>query len=80
MSEYDFALVEDKARLNQKDMNPIVACVALHRIKAYYGSVDLYFGKPELIATDPVSELWTYPFPFLFPQHHHAPHTHTHAN
>ncbi|KAG0048426.1 hypothetical protein BGZ83_006610 [Gryganskiella cystojenkinii] len=50
MSEYDFALVEDKSRA--VDANPIVACVGLHRIKAHYGSVDVYFGKPELIATD----------------------------
>jgi len=55
MSEHDFALVEDKTRLRKEGLNPIVACVALHRFKAYYGSVDMYFGKPELIATDPAS-------------------------
>ncbi|KAI1318270.1 hypothetical protein EDD11_006966 [Mortierella claussenii] len=51
MSEYDYALVEDTKREN--DQNPIVACVSLHRHLAYYGSVNLHFGKPELIATDP---------------------------
>ncbi|KAG0202452.1 hypothetical protein BGX28_005028 [Mortierella sp. GBA30] len=50
MSENDYALVEDTKR--QKSKNPIVACVSLHRVSAYYGSVDLTFGKPELIATD----------------------------
>ncbi|KAF9425832.1 hypothetical protein BGZ94_007183 [Podila epigama] len=51
MSEYDYALVEDTRR--DKGKNPIVACVSLHRLEGYYGSVDLTFGKPELIATDP---------------------------
>ncbi|ORZ12030.1 hypothetical protein BCR41DRAFT_387512 [Lobosporangium transversale] len=51
MSEHDYALVEDTKRSNGK--NPIVACVSLHRVRAFYGSVDLSFGKPELIATDP---------------------------
>ncbi|KAI1317704.1 hypothetical protein EDD11_008010 [Mortierella claussenii] len=51
MSEHDYALVEDTKR--EKGKNPIVACVALHRCLAYYGSVDMYIGKPELIATDP---------------------------
>ncbi|KAF9959001.1 hypothetical protein BGZ72_010441 [Mortierella alpina] len=51
MSEYDYALVEDTQR--EKGLNPIVACVSLQRCKAYYGSVDVTFGKPELIATDP---------------------------
>ncbi|KAF9561823.1 hypothetical protein EC968_005601 [Mortierella alpina] len=49
MSEFDYALVEDTTV--QTGKNPIVACVSLHRLKAYYGSVDLFFGNPELIAT-----------------------------
>ncbi|KAF8948139.1 hypothetical protein BGZ47_006247 [Haplosporangium gracile] len=52
MSEYDYALVEDTANM-AKGLNPIVACVALHNVPAYYGSVNLVFGKPELIATEP---------------------------
>ncbi|KAF8934205.1 hypothetical protein BGZ58_005861 [Dissophora ornata] len=51
MSEFDYALVEDTKR--EKGKNPIVACVSLHRCLAYYGSVDVHFGKPELIATNP---------------------------
>ncbi|KAF9941443.1 hypothetical protein BGZ75_006798 [Mortierella antarctica] len=51
MTEYDYALVEDTKR--EKGFNPIVACVSLHQDRAYYGSVDVTFGKPELIATDP---------------------------
>ncbi|KAG0015329.1 hypothetical protein BGZ81_011730 [Podila clonocystis] len=51
LSEFDFALVEDRTR--GADKNPIVACVSLHRFEAYYGSVDLTFGRPQLIATDP---------------------------
>ncbi|KAF9572023.1 hypothetical protein EC968_010428 [Mortierella alpina] len=51
MSEYDYALVEDTKR--EKGLNPIVACVSLHQNKGYYGSVDVTYGKPELIATDP---------------------------
>ncbi|GJJ77732.1 hypothetical protein EMPS_10091 [Entomortierella parvispora] len=51
MSEYDYALVEDTQR--GKGANPVVACVCLHHVKAYYGSVDVTFGKPELVATDP---------------------------
>lgn len=51
MSEYDYALVEDTTR--GQDLNPIVSCIALHRLKCYYGSVNVHFGKPELIATDP---------------------------
>ncbi|KAG0013716.1 hypothetical protein BGZ82_002034 [Podila clonocystis] len=51
MKEYDYALVEDKNRGEGK--NPIVACVSLHRHEGYYGSVNLTFGHPELIATDP---------------------------
>jgi len=52
MKEYDYALVEDKNRGEGK--NPVVACVSLHRHEGYYGSVNLTFGHPELIATDPV--------------------------
>ncbi|KAG0350261.1 hypothetical protein BG005_010203 [Podila minutissima] len=51
MKEYDYALVEDKNRGEGK--NPIVACVSLQRHEGYYGSVNLTFGHPELIATDP---------------------------
>ncbi|KAG0200567.1 hypothetical protein BGX33_010909 [Mortierella sp. NVP41] len=51
MSEFNYALVEDTKRKEGK--NPIVACVSIHRVRAYYGSVKLFFGKPELIATDP---------------------------
>ncbi|CAO3569685.1 unnamed protein product [Mortierella alpina] len=51
MTEYDYALVEDTKR--EKGFNPIVACVSLQQSKAYYGSTDVTFGKPELIATDP---------------------------
>ena len=52
MSEFDYALVEDTKR--EEGKNPIVACVSLHRYLAYYGSVDVHFGKAELIATNPV--------------------------
>lgn len=51
MSEHDYALIEDTKR--EEGKNPIVACVSLHRMRAFYGSIDLFFGKPELIATDP---------------------------
>ncbi|KAG0196593.1 hypothetical protein BGX33_001491 [Mortierella sp. NVP41] len=52
MSEFDYALVEDTKRAPGK--NPIVACLALHRVRAYYGCVDdLFFGRPDVIATDP---------------------------
>lgn len=51
MSENDYALIEDTKR--EAGKNPIVACVSIHRVRAFYGSVDLFFGKPELIATDP---------------------------
>ncbi|KAG0287185.1 hypothetical protein BGZ98_004772, partial [Dissophora globulifera] len=51
MSEFDYALVEHIQRGEGK--NPIVACMALHRHAAYYGSVNVYFGKPEFIVTDP---------------------------
>ncbi|CAO3566582.1 unnamed protein product [Mortierella alpina] len=49
MSEFDYALVEDTTV--ETGTNPIVACASLHRLKAYYGSVDLFFGHLELIAT-----------------------------
>ncbi|KAF9549471.1 hypothetical protein EC957_003860 [Mortierella hygrophila] len=52
MSEHDYALVEDTNN-KAKGLNPIVACVAIHSVPAYYGSVNLVFGKPELIATEP---------------------------
>ena len=54
MSEHDFALIEDTHR-RATDKNPIIACAGLHRVRAFYGSssVQLFFGKPELIATDP---------------------------
>ncbi|KAF9130517.1 hypothetical protein BGW39_002975 [Mortierella sp. 14UC] len=52
MTEYDYALVEDTNN-KANDKNPIVACVSLHEVPAYYGSVQLVFGKPELIATEP---------------------------
>ncbi|KAF9200360.1 hypothetical protein BGZ49_009417 [Haplosporangium sp. Z 27] len=49
MAEYDYAIVED---LNcESGKNPIAACAALHRVRAYYGCVNLLIGKPELIAT-----------------------------
>ncbi|KAF9088715.1 hypothetical protein BGX23_007148 [Mortierella sp. AD031] len=51
MSEFDYAVVEDTGRKDCK--NPIVSCVCLLRVRAYYGSVKLFFGEPELIATDP---------------------------
>ncbi|KAF8974922.1 hypothetical protein BGZ46_009594 [Entomortierella lignicola] len=51
MADQDYALVEDTKYKPGK--NPIVACVSLHRVHAYYGCVDLFFGKPELIATNP---------------------------
>ncbi|KAK3808318.1 MAG: hypothetical protein J3Q66DRAFT_354514 [Benniella sp.] len=51
MSEYDYAVVEDPNR--GKGKNPLVACAALHRCLIYYGSVNFYVGKPELIATEP---------------------------
>ncbi|KAG0375123.1 hypothetical protein BGX24_009515 [Mortierella sp. AD032] len=51
MSEFNYALVEDTNRESGK--NPIVACVSIHRVRAYYGSVKMFLGKPELIATDP---------------------------
>ncbi|KAF9130381.1 hypothetical protein BGW39_003130 [Mortierella sp. 14UC] len=50
MSEFNYALVEDTKRSDGK--NPIVACVSIHRLRVYCGSVKLFFGKPELIATD----------------------------
>ncbi|KAF9908170.1 hypothetical protein EC991_010191 [Linnemannia zychae] len=50
MSEFNYALVEDTKRKDGK--NPIVACASIHRLRAYYGSIKLFFGKPELIATD----------------------------
>ncbi|KAF9935065.1 hypothetical protein FBU30_008558 [Linnemannia zychae] len=52
MSEFDYALVEDTNN-HAKGKNPIIACVAFHQVPAHYGSVDLVFGKPELIATEP---------------------------
>ncbi|KAG0286552.1 hypothetical protein BGZ96_009363 [Linnemannia gamsii] len=52
MSEFSYALVEDTKR-RVTDKNPIVACASIHRVRAYYGKVKLFFGKPELIATDP---------------------------
>ncbi|GJJ68966.1 hypothetical protein EMPS_01312 [Entomortierella parvispora] len=55
MSEYDHAVVEDTQRRKQpghENANPIVACAGLHRARAFYGCVPLFFGKPELIATD----------------------------
>lgn len=52
MSEFNYALVEDTKRKGT-DKNPVVACVSIHRVRAYYGSIKLFFGKPELIATDP---------------------------
>ncbi|KAG0055276.1 hypothetical protein BGZ90_005790 [Linnemannia elongata] len=52
MSEYDYALVEDTNN-KAKGLNPIVACVSLLSVPAYYGSVNLDFGEPELIATEP---------------------------
>ncbi|KAF9153189.1 hypothetical protein BG015_003893 [Linnemannia schmuckeri] len=52
MSEYDFALVEDTTN-KAKGLNPIVACVSLHQVPAYYGSINLVFGKSELVATEP---------------------------
>ncbi|KFH72810.1 hypothetical protein MVEG_00036 [Podila verticillata NRRL 6337] len=51
MKEYDYALVEDRNRGEGK--NPVVACVSLQRHEGYYGCVNLTFGHPELIATDP---------------------------
>ncbi|KAF8935397.1 hypothetical protein BGZ47_009966 [Haplosporangium gracile] len=52
MSEFDYALVED-TKCKGTDKNPIVACVSIQRVRAYYGSLKLFFGKPELIATNP---------------------------
>ncbi|KAF9982870.1 hypothetical protein BGZ65_002418, partial [Modicella reniformis] len=52
MMDRDYALVEDTKR-RKTGKNPIVACVSLHRTRAYYGCVDLFFGKPELVASDP---------------------------
>ncbi|KAG0303222.1 hypothetical protein BGZ98_006888, partial [Dissophora globulifera] len=51
MSEFDYAVVEDTKR--EEGKNPIVACVSLHRHLAYYGSVNVHFGKPEVVASDP---------------------------
>ncbi|KAG0262779.1 hypothetical protein BG011_009700 [Mortierella polycephala] len=51
MSENHYALVEDTKRKDGE--NPIVACVSLHTVSGFYGSINLPFGKPELIATDP---------------------------
>ncbi|KAG0048423.1 hypothetical protein BGZ83_006607 [Gryganskiella cystojenkinii] len=53
MKEYDYALVEDTQRHLKDGGNPVIACVCLQRRKAYYGSVDFYFGMPEFVATDP---------------------------
>lgn len=55
MKEYDYALVEDTTR--GEGLNPVVACTCLQRVKGYYGSVEVYMGMPELIATDPVKTL-----------------------
>jgi hypothetical protein len=55
MKEYDYALVEDTTR--GEGLNPVVACTCLQRVKGYYGSVDVYMGMPELVATDPVKTL-----------------------
>ncbi|KAG0356122.1 hypothetical protein BC939DRAFT_445776 [Gamsiella multidivaricata] len=53
MTDRDYALVEDTTR-PRDNKNPIVACVAMQRHRAYYGCVDdIFFGKPELIATRP---------------------------
>lgn len=58
MSEFDYALVEDISRHSTEE-NTIIACAALHRVRGFYGSAvngidhDFFFGKPELIATDP---------------------------
>lgn len=49
MTERDYALVENTRC--EPGKNPIVSCVALHRVRAYYGCVGLIIGKPELIAT-----------------------------
>ncbi|KAG0293880.1 hypothetical protein BGZ98_001983 [Dissophora globulifera] len=51
MSDRDYALVEDTRC--EPDQNPIVACVAIHRLRAYYGSSDIIIGKPEMVATNP---------------------------
>lgn len=66
MSEHDYALVEDTNN-KAKGLNPIVACVSLLNVPAYYGSVNLDFGEPELIATEPVSLLLSF---FFVPLRH----------
>ncbi|KAF9100940.1 hypothetical protein BGX27_000172 [Mortierella sp. AM989] len=51
MTEHDYALVEDLRC--EPNKNPIAACAAIHRVRAYYGCVNILVGKPELIATQP---------------------------
>ncbi|KAG0081200.1 hypothetical protein BGZ92_000337 [Podila epicladia] len=51
MREYDYALVEN-TRAGPGE-NPIVSCACLHAVPGYYGSIQLQFGKPEVIATHP---------------------------
>ncbi|CAO3571926.1 unnamed protein product [Mortierella alpina] len=51
MTEYDYALVEN-TRAQPGDC-PLVACACLHAVPGYYGSVQLQYGKLEVIATHP---------------------------
>ncbi|KAF9990263.1 hypothetical protein BGZ75_002897 [Mortierella antarctica] len=51
MTEYDYALVENTRA--QPGECPLVACACLHAVPGYYGSVQLQYGKLEVIATHP---------------------------
>ncbi|KAF9573624.1 hypothetical protein EC968_008261 [Mortierella alpina] len=51
MTEYDYALVENTRA--QPGECPLVACACLHAVPGYYGSVQLQYGKVEVIATHP---------------------------
>ncbi|KAI1300387.1 hypothetical protein EDD11_006211 [Mortierella claussenii] len=51
MTKYDFAVAENTAA-KQGDCW-LIACVCLHAVPGYYGSISLQYGKPEVIATHP---------------------------
>ncbi|KAF9953557.1 hypothetical protein BGZ72_005340 [Mortierella alpina] len=51
MTEHDYALVENTRA--QPGECPLVACACLHAVPGYYGSVQLQYGKLEVIATHP---------------------------
>lgn len=51
MTEYDYSVVENTNAAPGE--NPLVACVCLHAVPGYYGSVQIQFGTPETFGTHP---------------------------